>query len=414
MTFKTSKSAKTNSPGESHLENFDEHLFTMDLVGQIDLSQKQSTIEVLKVGKIHDRNLEITQAMLDDYVANWKAGVYGTDLQVNLSHDREGVAAGWIKNLFRDGDILKATVEWTPLGEEQVSTKQFRYISSELAPSYPDHKTGEKVKNVFIGCALTNVPAVKGLAPVALSENLQLFLNNKTTMDQMKKDHDGLMKKDKLTKADLAEFTKKHGETEGHDGLKAKLEEKYAADHKEPDGDEEEEKEEGKGEPDGDEGKKKKLSEGGSHVSLAEFRKQQVELAEERKARIELQEKIERKELSELITERFVLSEDVQVGIKNDEETLDTFVNFSMGLTKDQRQTFLDEILPAIQHVDLSVRGEFGVSSQSKMKSNMDIDKNADAIVARAAVLLKEKKADSIEAAQKLAIREAKGEKIEA
>ena len=406
----------------------DQHFYTLFDTHEIDLSSQSSIIEVLKVGKIHDRGLTITPTMLEDYVANWQAGVYGTELQVNLSHEREGEAAGWIKDLFIEGDVLKAKVEWTPLGQDKVSTKQFRYISSELAPNYPDAKTGKKIKNVFIGCALTNVPAVKGMAPVSLSENLQLFHNfNSMTVielsENMAKDHKALMAKDKLTKADMAEFTKNHGDNEGHDAMKAKLASKYAEQSKnEEDEDEEEKKPAAKGkkaapadddDDDDDEEESEKMSkhsEKVSTVSLSEFRKQQVELAEERKARISLQEKIERSELKEMVTEQFVLSESNPIGFKNDEETMAAVLNFAMSLGEDQRQTFFEEILPSVQHVDLSVHGGMGVKAQSRLTSEADIDKNADKITARAAVLLSEKKAKDISEAQKMAISEMKGD----
>jgi len=381
-----------------------EHIYTMDLLDQIDLSQTQSTIEVLRVGKIHDRNLTITKEMLDDYVKNFQKGIYGTELQVNLGHDREGEAAAWIKDLFVEGDTLKAKVEWTPLGTEKVSTKQFRYISSELAPAYPDAKTGEKVKNVFIGCALTNVPAVKGMAPVSLSENLQLFLNFQSMKD-LKAIHGKLMEKDKVTKEDMAEFNKqaaKYDEAENKEEV-GKMKKALAA-----------KMEKSEGEPDGDESeKKKKLSEMVESVSLTEFKAMQkrLELAEQQaaetaKANSDLAEVIARKELSEQLTSKFVLSEENTVGFKNDAETLEKVTNFLMSLDSAQRQTLLEEILPAIQHVDLSVHGSFGVKAQAKLKSEADVEKYADKITARAAALLSEKKASTIAEAQDMAIAE--------
>lgn len=375
----------------SEQENL-EHFFHFDVV---ELSNKKSTIEVLRVGVVHDRGLKITPEMLEDYVRNFKEGVYGTEIQVNLGHNREGEAAGWVKSLFIQGDTLLAEVEWTPLGEEKINSKQYKFTSSELAPSFPDAKTGEKAKNVFIGVALTNVPAVKGMAPVSLSEKVISF--NSNSMKKFADIHKKLMaKKGKITDEEFAEAKecmKDHEDKEEAKGMMAELKKKMA-DHEEPDGDE---GKGGKGDGDGDEKKKvEKASENAETVNLAEFNKLSQQLAEEKAQRMALQEKIVRKELSERIENELSLSADRQIGFLSDEATTKEVADFLMSLSEDQREKFFELLSQKVRHVDLSVIGNMGARVVKK-------DLTEENVVELAETLLKEKKAANIVEAQKMA-----------
>ncbi len=400
MTIHNKKSAKHDQDEMSDAPFY--HLVSID--DTWDLSQKKSTIEVLRVGKIHDRDLTITMAMLEDYVKNWKAGVYGSDLQVNLSHDREGPAAAWVTNLFIEGDTLKAEVEWTPLGESKVTSKEFRYTSSELRPSYPDSKSGEKVKNVFVGVALTNVPAVKGMAPVTLSEKNYFLLLNSNDMNELKKMHSKLMAQKSVSKEDMDEFKKqaaKYDEAEGGDEgmqMHKKLASKKA---------DEKEESEGEGEPDEDDKPAKKTvknsetTEKTGEISLAEFEQQKLDLAEQRKKTVDLEEKLDRKDLSERVEKELVLSGDRTIGFTNDKKTIDEVVKFAMSLEKDQREG-LFKLLAEIKHVDLSTIGGMGVRVVKKAKSE-------DEVLTRAKQLLNEGKAKDIAEAQDMAFAEVDG-----
>lgn len=114
--------------------------------------------------------------MLEDYVRNFKANVYGTELQINREHKRGSEAAGWIEDLYVEGDSLMAKVDWTELGTDLINKKLFKFVSSELAPQYPHCDSGILVSNVFIGAALTNTPALKRQQPIALSEQDKAFI----------------------------------------------------------------------------------------------------------------------------------------------------------------------------------------------------------------------------------------------
>lgn len=347
----------------------DENIHYFDVVK---LNEKRSIIEVLKVGTIHDRGLKITESMLEEFVVNFNEGVYGTEIQVNLGHVREGEAAGWVKKLIKEGDRLLAEVEWTPLGIDKIQSKQYKFTSSELAMEYKEPKGGKVVKNVFIGVALTNVPAVKGMAPVTLSEQANLFLNNLNTMDKVKKMYDKLMGKDSVTEEELAEFKKVAKDSDDQEGV-GKMTAALAKKTKKLS--------EGGGEGDedtkgGDEDKKDEVVEEKADEALTEQLTTLTEqLAQEKKARVELQEKIERKELSETLNEKFVISDKCKVGVKKAD--LAELLNLLMGETSKQRAKWMEFLSAKVCHVDLSVIGGEGEDAVTEKEEEKALDEKA-------------------------------------
>jgi hypothetical protein len=335
----------------------------VDLV-KLSADGKTSVIEIVKVGKIYGRRITITEKDIDDYIANFEKKVYRTDLQVNLGHNREGEAAGWIKRLYKVNGVLFAEVEWTPLGVEKVSSKQFRYTSSELAQSYVDPVTGAETKNVLIGVALTNIPQVKGMAPVSLSEespyseNCISFLNQIFMKDKAKTMYDGLMKKDAVTQEEMSECmaaAKDAGCTpEEMADMKKKLSAKVAK--KMSEGEEKEEKEE----TETDKEDEKKLSE----VSLAELNEVKKMAEATKKENALLQERLDRSDLKEAVQEKLMLSEKVQVGFVGD-DAKEKVVNFMMKLKTTELRNEFCELIGLTKSVDLSTRGSSNVAKTS-------------------------------------------------
>lgn len=121
-------------------------------------------VEVLRVGAFVDRNgkdVEIGETDLDAFAANFEAGTAGQDVPVDLEH-AYGEAAGWVRRLWRDGEKLLAEIEWNSLGRQLVGDQVYRYVSASL------DLAGKVLRSV----SLVNFPAVKGLAPVELSEGV--------------------------------------------------------------------------------------------------------------------------------------------------------------------------------------------------------------------------------------------------
>lgn len=361
-----------------------------------------SDIEILRIGKIPERNLTITAEMLNDYVKNFYNNAYGTELQVNFRHDREGEAGGWIKDVYVQDDRLMAKVEWTPLGIEKIKNKQYKYTSSELKPVQKHHTTGELVKNVLIGVGLTNIPAVKGMNAVTLSENNEL-INLDNDMDNIKKQYEELMKKESLTSAELEAFENACGDDKNTEEVKAmcdKLasmvknsEEPPAEPPKEEDPKAEEEppaeeekteepKEEEKPAEESVEQLSEKLKTKGM-VVLSESELQELsEMAELGK---EAHKKLKLSETKEMVKNSFCLSESRKTGFKTDETTVSKVANFIVSLSDEQKEVF-QEILSEVKSVDLEEKGvkaeeedKSGISEEEKLeKANKEAQELAE------------------------------------
>jgi len=323
-------------------------------------NQGVSEVEVLRIGTIHDRGFNITSKMLDDYVSNFEANVYGTDIQVNLEHNRGSEAAGWVTALYRKGTKLMATVEWTELGQNKISKKLFRFVSAELAPEFKHHADGKDFFNVFIGLALTNTPALKGQEALALSESLQTKFNQNDMGIEKKPVENTDVKtevvEDEVKKEDVA--VKKEEVTET---VKTEVVEDV------------------------------KLSDASNMIALAEFTK----LQEEHKA---LKQEVETKSLNDLVDNSLMLSSSNKSGFVK-EQRADVF-EFVKALTEEQRAQFI-KLSHEVRTVEL---GAIGSNQTPKPKVGTYQEK----VVDRTEELLSANKGMGIEEAQNLAMAELK------
>jgi len=122
--------------------------------------------------------VEITDAMLQTMVDNFKANTFGQDLSIDISHDFSGGSAGFIRELTLDNGRLRGRIEWTEFGREAVTKKGFRYFSADFHPNYKDPETGKKHGPLLQGAAITTRPRVKNLdaidpSPLQLSATTQ-------------------------------------------------------------------------------------------------------------------------------------------------------------------------------------------------------------------------------------------------
>lgn len=143
----------------------------------IQLSEKgepvPKRIQLLKTGTFYQngKKLNIEKKHLDSMVKNFSENARGIDLMLDFSHDTEGPAAGWFKNVaIENGNELWAEVEWTSEGIESVKDKKYRYISADFHFNYKNNETLQEYGPTLFGAGLTNRPVVKGMKPVILSE----------------------------------------------------------------------------------------------------------------------------------------------------------------------------------------------------------------------------------------------------
>jgi cation transport regulator ChaB len=142
------------------------HLVTLAILSEdlvsADEVERVSHVEVARVGEYVDangKNISITVERLDDMVRNFEAQAAGQDVPIDVQHEKRE-AGGWLKRLWRDGKLLMAEVSWNRLGSQLVGDRVYRYLSASIA--MPDW--------VLRSISLVNFPAIKGLAPVQLSE----------------------------------------------------------------------------------------------------------------------------------------------------------------------------------------------------------------------------------------------------
>jgi phage I-like protein len=103
--------------------------------------------------------------MADNYRNGARAGV-----PIDIDHDQKA-AAGWITDVEVADDGMYAQVEWTKLGEDKLSTKEYRFFSPEFAQSYIDPEHSHELSNVLIAGSLVNRPMFKELPAIAGSED---------------------------------------------------------------------------------------------------------------------------------------------------------------------------------------------------------------------------------------------------
>lgn len=93
-------------------------------------------------------------------------------IDVDHSSDRGGGtrAVGWITSLQQDGELLKASVDWTKEGARLVRSGAYRHISPTFVQDYRDQH-GEKHGRTLLRAALTNAPVLRaGMPALSLSQ----------------------------------------------------------------------------------------------------------------------------------------------------------------------------------------------------------------------------------------------------
>lgn len=379
---------------------------TFRVTGAVTLAEEgnTSTIEILRTGVIRDHNLKITPKMLSDFVKNFKANTYGVNLQVDYRHDREGEAAGWFRELYEKDGRLMATIEWTPEGAAKIKSKAYQYVSVEFKEMFTEPVGGKKVPNVLIGCALTNIPAMKHQEPIALSELINL--SNSAMLKKLiaaKMARKGLLTEDDKAEvaAMLAEATDEQKEEVKADVVK--FEERCAEDSKKPakkddksGGDEDGEDEDEEGGEDAKDGKKKLKSKKASEKKeMTEADKGIVTTLSEEvtKLRAELDER----KLSEFVEENVMLSEADGVSTGFNEADRDEVETFLSDLSAEKRTQFA-ALVGKIKSVDFTVRGADGESTLSEGGNSLE-----DKVIALTEKLMDEDKTLGVVDAQKKA-----------
>ena len=152
---------------------------------KINKKNKSKRVEILRVGSFERRfedNLKISLSDLEKLKQNFDDNARRQELDgrpvlpFNFSHNSWEEAAGWITGLEIDKDLnnfqaLFAEVEWTKKGAQKIRDNEFKFVSSEFARNFKDSESGKIFDIILGGAALTNIPFVRDMEAVQLSEN---------------------------------------------------------------------------------------------------------------------------------------------------------------------------------------------------------------------------------------------------
>jgi len=118
--------------------------------------------------------IAITTERNQQFVSNFKAGVYQKQLPVDAEHQTKlSGAVGWITDMRMNEDgSADAKVDWTDRGRKLIESDRFKYVSPEWYNTWQDPATEDKYTDVAIGAALTTRPYFKekSLRPLVASE----------------------------------------------------------------------------------------------------------------------------------------------------------------------------------------------------------------------------------------------------
>jgi len=141
-----------------------------------------SKVQIAKTGRfkhpiygefdITKEDLAEMKQNFDDNAHRQADGEGKPEAPLNYSHERQNKAGGWIKGLelSEDGSKLFGLVKFTPNGRQMVLDEEFKAISPEIHRNHEDNENGKSFNVLLKGAALTNIPFLKDMQPVQLSE----------------------------------------------------------------------------------------------------------------------------------------------------------------------------------------------------------------------------------------------------
>lgn len=138
--------------------------------GNVEVTGAPEIISVLPLGHVISDKGEFDVDEESFRVMKAQVTQRGVDLVIDYEHQTlKGVqapAAGWIKELMLKNSQIQARVEWTPTAKKYLQNKEYRYLSPVITVRKSDSKaTG------LHSLALTNTPAIEGMAPLVNSQN---------------------------------------------------------------------------------------------------------------------------------------------------------------------------------------------------------------------------------------------------
>lgn len=139
-----------------------------------DEDKRAGWVHALPVGVFHHPvhgTVNLTPDRIQRFADGVNSRVRGIDLYANYDHrEKSGEAAGWIQSADVREDGLWLYVEWNEDAAAKIKGKKYKYWSTEYQDQWENPHSKQVFKDVIVGGALTNIPFLKNLVPVNLSE----------------------------------------------------------------------------------------------------------------------------------------------------------------------------------------------------------------------------------------------------
>ena len=168
---------------------------------EINLKDNKASIELLPAGEwLHpdapDGKLVVKEKLLDEFIANFKDKIVGSELPIDFRHEGETATGipyvgGWIVDMVKKVDELGRKAIYAVLNitdsevMQRIKEKSLRYISPQIKLDYENPENG-KLYNIIRAASLTNWPYIKNMAPASPINFEEIQKKEVTTMDRFK------------------------------------------------------------------------------------------------------------------------------------------------------------------------------------------------------------------------------------
>lgn len=124
--------------------------------------------------KGHDNgHFKVSLEDLNSMIEHFKK--QGIEIVIDYEHqslkNEKAPAAGWIKELYLEGESLMAKAEFNEEARGYIERKQYRYLSPVFEFNTKDNQSGELVRAKLHSVALTNTPFLAELGEIIANAN---------------------------------------------------------------------------------------------------------------------------------------------------------------------------------------------------------------------------------------------------
>lgn len=131
-------------------------------------------VEIARAGEFWGHwqgGYELTADDLERMVANFRPPIVIDYEHESIVGEGAAPAAGWVSEIWVDGDSLYGRVDWTPRAEEMIDNDEYRYLSPVFDFEATDPETGNPIGPQLVNVALTNMPFIEGMETVQNHES---------------------------------------------------------------------------------------------------------------------------------------------------------------------------------------------------------------------------------------------------